>query len=257
MATTGRLRHWSRLGVHLGNNPISRLGAALTTASGITLLWFWLLEFSSPRAMHPYFGILLFIILPAIFALGLVLSPVGLLRRRAQLRKVGQLPTEFPRVDFHAPAVRNGLIALGGITVLNVAIMGTTTHKGMEYMDSNEFCGLACHKVMAPEYNAYLDTNHAHAGCASCHIGEGRGAFVRSKLSGVRQLISFTRNTYSRPIPSPVHNLRPASETCEHCHWPGRAVGDVLKVRKLFAEDEHNTPSSTILTMKVGGGRGE
>ena len=257
MSSEGRLRHWSRLAVHLGNNPISLLGAALTTAAGVTLVWFWLLELTSARSLHPYVGILLFVILPALFTLGLILIPLGLVWRRRQLRSEGKLPTEYPRVDFQSPVVRNALIVLGGATVLNVAIMGTATFKGMEYMDSNDFCGLACHKVMAPEYNAYLGATHSHAGCASCHIGEGSGAFVRAKLSGVRQLVAFTRNNYSRPVPSPVHNLRPASETCEHCHFPERVIGDTLRMRRLYAEDEHNTSSVTVLTMKVGGGTGE
>ena len=30
----------------------------------------------------------------------------------------------------------------------------------------------------------------------------------------------------SMPIPSPVHELRPARETCEQCHWPQRFTGD-------------------------------
>ena len=51
-----------------------------------------------------------------------------------------------------------------------------------------------------------------------CHIGPGAGWFVRSKLSGVGQVIAVTFNTYPRPIPTPVHNLRPARETCEQCH---------------------------------------
>jgi hypothetical protein len=52
------------------------------------------------------------------------------------------------------------------------------------------------------------------------HRAPAPGWFVRSKLSGVRQVFAVNLDTYSRPIPSPVRHLRPARETCEQCHWP-------------------------------------
>ena len=256
MGIQERLRSWSRLAVHLGNNPLSLLGAALTTGAGVTLVWFWLLELTSPRSVHPYLGILLFLILPALFMLGLLLIPVGLRQRRQKLLREGQLPAEYPKVDLGAPAVRNALLILGGATVANVALLGTATYKGVEYLDSNQFCGLACHKVMAPEYTAFADSPHSRVGCVRCHIGEGAGSFVRAKLSGVRQLVALTLNNYSRPIPSPVLGLRAAKETCEQCHWPQKFVGDTLRVRTRYGEDEHNTPATTVLMLKVGGGSG-
>ena len=30
-------------------------------------------------------------------------------------------------------------------------------------------------------------------------------------------------------FPSPVHDLRPARDTCEQCHWPEKFTGDVVK----------------------------
>ena len=64
---------------------------------------------------------------------------------------------------------------------------------------------------------------------------------MRSKLSGARQVLAVARGTYSRPIPSPVHELRPARETCEQCHWPQKFHGDKLVVRTKFSDDEANT----------------
>jgi hypothetical protein len=123
-------------------------------------------------------------------------------------------------------------------------------------MDSNQFCGLTCHKVMAPEYTAFLDSPHSRVGCVQCHIGPGAGWFVKAKLSGVRQLVAVARESYSRPIPSPVHDLRPARDTCEQCHWPQKFVGDKFLVRTKYADDEKNTPSTTVLVLKVGGRTG-
>jgi hypothetical protein len=53
-----------------------------------------------------------------------------------------------------------------------------------------------------------------------------------------------------------VHNLRPARETCEQCHWPNKHVGDKLEVHPKFADDEANSATKTVLLMKVGGQRG-
>jgi hypothetical protein len=142
---------------------------------------------------------------------------------------------------------------VGAATLLNVAILGTSTYKGVEYMDSAQFCGLTCHKVMAPEYAAYLDSPHSRIGCVQCHIGPGAPWFVKSKLSGTRQVFAVAFNTYSRPIPSPVENLRPARETCEQCHWPQKFQGDKFVVHTKYADDEASTPSTTVLVLKVGG----
>ena len=64
-------------------------------------------------------------------------------------------------------------------------------------------------------------------------------------------------HTYPRPIPSPVKDLRPASQTCEQCHWPGRFAGDKLLVRTSYTEDEKNTPQTDVVMLKVGGNNGQ
>jgi hypothetical protein len=87
-----------------------------------------------------------------------------------------------------------------------------------------------------------------------CHIGPGASWFVRSKLSGVGQVLAVTFHTYSTPIPTPVHNLRPARETCEACHWPQKYGEDRVKIINKFADDETNTLTKTVLLMKIGGG---
>src|SRR6185436_3124974 len=57
-----------------------------------------------------------------------------------------------------------------------------------------------------------------------------------------------------KPIQSPVHNLRPAQETCEQCHWPEKFWGAQMKVFNHFGFDEANTPRETRMLIKVGGG---
>jgi hypothetical protein len=120
-------------------------------------------------------------------------------------------------------------------------------------MDSVQFCGQTCHTVMQPEFTAYRDSPHSRVACVQCHIGTGASWFVRSKLSGARQVFAVTFHTYSRPIPSPVQQLRPARETCEQCHWPQRFSGDKFLVRTKYTDDEKNTPLTSVLVLKIGG----
>jgi len=248
-----RLSRWARPVAYFGTNPISVVGAVLTTSAGIMLVAFWAFDLFGGRPIHPYAGIVLFLILPGLFVLGLVLMPIGLWWRRRSIRRRGEVPAEYPPVHLSRPALRNAAMFVAVATILNLAIVGTGTYRGIEYMDSQQFCGMTCHKVMAPEFSAYLATPHSHVACVECHIGPGATWFLRAKLTGTRQLIAVTRDTYSRPIPVPVHQLRPAQETCEHCHWPRRFVGDKLVIKTKYSDDEANTPLVTVLLMKVGG----
>jgi hypothetical protein len=120
-------------------------------------------------------------------------------------------------------------------------------------MDSVGFCGQVCHEVMQPQFVAYQNGPHSRVKCVACHIGPGADWFVRSKLSGARQVYAVMMNTHSRPITSPVHDLRPARETCEQCHWPTQFHGDKLETRFEYATDETNSESSTTLQIRIGG----
>lgn len=253
MSFTERVRDLTRLAFQLGNNWMTLAGAAMTTSSAFVLVWFWFMEITSPRSIHPYMGIILFLILPALFLVGLALIPLGIIRLRRQRKLAGETPLPLQAVDFKQPGVRRLLTVVGVLTLINVSILGTAGLKGVEYMDSNQFCGLTCHTVMSPEYTAFLDSPHSRVGCAQCHIGHGAPALVRAKISGSRQLFAVAFGTFSRPIPSPVEHLRPARETCEQCHWPQKFTNDKLIVRTKFAEDEANTASTSILLLKIGG----
>lgn len=253
MSVGERVRDLTRLAFQLGNNWMTLIGAALTTSSAFVLVWFWFMEMTGPRQIHPYAGIILFLILPGLFLTGLALIPIGILRLRRQRKLAGEAPLPLQAVDFKQPSVRRLITVVGLLTFINISIMGTAGLKGVEYMDSNQFCGLTCHTVMSPEYTAFLDSPHSRVGCAQCHIGHGAPALVRAKISGTRQLFAVAFGTYSRPIPSPVEHLRPARETCEQCHWPQKFTDDKLLVRTKYAEDEANTPSTSVLLLKIGG----
>lgn len=253
MSPENTVRNWARLLYFLSQNIISLIGVVLTTSTAITMIAFWIYDFMLQGPPHPYVGILIFLILPGLFVLGLLLIPLGILMRRKKLRGAGELPIAYPEIDLRVPMVRSGLLFIGSATVLNILIFTFASYQGVAYMDTTTFCGQTCHTVMQPEFSAYQNSPHARVNCVECHIGPGAGWFVKSKLSGVRQVFAVTFKTYSRPIPSPVKYLRPARETCEQCHWPQRFSGDKFIVKTDYKDDEKNTPETTALVLKIGG----
>src|SRR6202167_1054134 len=251
-----RIRDSSQPIYFLGQNPISLTGAVITTSAALTTIAFWFYEIFLPGPPHPYIGILVFLTLPSIFVLGLLLIPLGIWLRRRSLRGSGQLPAVFPAIDLRLPVVRRTLEWVVVATGINLLIIGTASYRGVEYLDSTNFCGTTCHDML-PENTAYHLSTHAHVACVDCHIGPGLPWFVRAKVTGLRQVYMVAPHTYPRPIPSPVKDLRPASQTCEQSHWPGRFTGDKLLVRTSYTEDEKNTPQTDVVMLKVGGSNGQ
>jgi nitrate/TMAO reductase-like tetraheme cytochrome c subunit len=247
-----RLYEWLSPVVYLSSNPLSLIGVVVVTTAAV--LWVFLLPtLFGHGTNNPYLGIPIFLLLPGLFVLGLILIPIGILLRRRSLRRQGLPVTSIPELRLDSPELQRLLVFVGVASLVNVIIVSQWGYSSVNYMDSAQFCGLTCHNVMQPEYTAYVNSPHAGVACADCHIGPGASWFVKSKLSGVRQVFAVAFNTYSRPIPSPVEDLRPARETCEQCHWPARFSGDLFAVRTSYGADEANQPASTVLLMKVGG----
>jgi nitrate/TMAO reductase-like tetraheme cytochrome c subunit len=188
---------------------------------------------------------------PGFLVLGLLLMLAGVLLERR--KKV--LPTEFyPRIDLNDRTQRSAVVSFMTFLVVFVVVSVAGSYKAYEFTESVSFCGQLCHTVMSPEYTAYQLSPHARVACAECHVGSGATWFVKSKLSGSRQVFAAIFNTFPRPIPTPVHNLRPAQETCEQCHWPKKFYGGQLKVFSHYANDEKNTLRQVRMLIKTGGG---
>ena len=237
----------------LGQNRVSQAGVVVTTATGISMVFLWIIEILQGGHQHPYAGIILFLILPAVFVAGLLLIPVGFILQRRTDRKAGRQNEQPPAIDLASPKFRRVVTFVAIATLANATLVGFASYKGLEVMDSVGFCGETCHTVMAPELAAYRGSPHSRIGCVECHIGAGASWFVQSKLSGTRQVVAVAFKTYSMPIPSPVRHLRPARETCEQCHWPQRFTGDRVIIKRKYAEDEKNTQQTTVLVMHIGG----
>jgi hypothetical protein len=237
---------------YFSHNSISRIGVVITTTSAITLIIAYASQILG-YAFSPYSGILIFLILPGFFVLGLLLIPLGIYREFRTHRRLGILPSEYPLVSLSREEFRRTALFVAVMTAINVPLFAVASYRGVVYMDSVKFCGATCHTVMLPEYTAYERSPHAHVACVECHIGPGAPWFVRSKLSGSYQVLAVTFNLYPRPIPTPISNLRPAAQTCDQCHWPAKFSGDKLLVKAQFGDDEKNSATKTVLLMHIGG----
>ena len=241
---------WVRPALFFGNNPISLAGGAMTSASGVTMIGYWLVEIFGRPNDNPYLGIIFFLLLPALFIGGLILIPVGLFLRRRKLRQAGQIPAEFPKVDLNDRIFRHGLDIV--LVATNLLVVSVASYRGASYMDSPQFCGQSCH-VMHPEFTAYKIAAHSHVACVECHIGSGAEAYFSAKVNGTKQILEVTFDRHPTPIPSPVESLRPARYTCEGCHTPARFVGERLLVKSSFADDAQNSETQTVLVLHLGG----
>jgi hypothetical protein len=224
------------------------VGALLATVAGCA----WLVALPSHvrgQAANPYIGLLLFVALPIVFALGLILMPIGLwLSRHAVRQGLKQVPSR--KASLHRLA-----IFLAVATFLNIVIMSQLSYGALTYMDGAQFCGQSCH-VMKPQFTAYQISPHARVLCVECHVTPGAVGWLKSKMAGTRQLMAVIFSNYPRPIQSAMESNRlvPASETCEKCHWPEQFGGAKLRIIPEYADDEKNTLTQTVLVMMIGGG---
>jgi hypothetical protein len=221
-------------------------GALLVAVAGCSWL-FALPSHIRGEAANPYIGILLFLLLPIVFALGLILMPIGIWLSRRSLRLGQQVPSR-------KSSLRRLAVFLATATVLNVVIMSQLTYSAITHMEGTQFCGQTCH-VMKPEFTAHRISPHAALLCVQCHVTPGAKGWLESKLAGTRQLKEVLFDTFPRPIHSAIETNRlvASSETCEKCHWPQKWGGAKLRVISEFADDETNTLAQTVVMMPVGG----
>jgi hypothetical protein len=225
------------------------VGIALTTFSIIVFLFIVTTFFDIGTS---YTGLFIYIILPAIMVLGMLLIPIGIIRKRSRERK-GHVSRKrkFPVLDFNDPKQRFAILIFSISTAIFLLLSAMGSYEAFHYTESNEFCGTLCHQVMEPEYTAYQKSAHARVNCVECHVGSGASWYVKSKLSGLYQVYSVLAKAYPTPIPTPIHNLRPAQETCEKCHWPEKFYDRKFITHKKYIADEQTSEWDIQLLMKT------
>jgi len=238
--------------VRLIRSPLSVAGMVLTTSSATLFLVVFLADLFGFHT-NPYIGVVFFLLLPAVFLLGLVLIPLGAWVERRR-RAAGKPPSaaHWPRLDLNDPAQRRTAVLIFLLTIANVVIVSLAGYRGVEYMDSVAFCGQVCHTVMKPEFVAHQSGPHANVKCVDCHVAPGASGFASAKTAGTRRLLAALWGTYPTPIVPAARQLPTARETCEQCHSPQVAHGDRIRDVVEYADNEKNVPSTTRLKMHVG-----
>lgn len=238
----------------LFHNYISFAGMAIAAASLISIILLFLIEITG-SSDQPYLGILIYILMPGVMIFGLFIVFLGMIRERFRRRKLTpEQIAAYPILDLNGPRRRRAFIAFLVCSFVFLFISAFGSYQAYEFTESVTFCGEVCHTVMKPEFVAYNASSHAKIRCVECHVGGGAEWYVRSKFSGVRQLWGVITDDYNKPIQTPVHNMRPANDTCAKCHWAEKFYGDQLKVFNHFGFDEKNSLNQTRLLIKVGGG---
>ena len=183
-----RDRSWLSPIIHLSSNWVSLLGVVIVTTAAV--FWLFLLPVTlRGDTTSPYIGILVYLVLPAPFFAGLLLIPLGILLKRRREGRAHIYPPEFPPLTWQNADLRRLVYFVFFTTMVNLAIASQLSYSAVNYMDSVTFCGQTCHTVMQPEYTAYQNSPHSRVECVKCHIGPGASWFVRSKLSGVGQVL--------------------------------------------------------------------
>jgi hypothetical protein len=238
----------------LYHNAVSYLGGMVVAASALLIVFTLVLQLVMKQA-SPYLGIFTFMVFPAILTFGALIFLLGMRRESVRRRRMGATaPPAYPAVDLNDRDQRRrfSYAVMVGFSLL--ILLAIVSYNAFNFTESVTFCGRVCHTVMQPEYTAYLSSPHARVRCVDCHVGSGASWYVKSKLSGARQVLAVTFHTYPTPIPVPVRNLRPARETCEECHWPQKFYGAQLIQNPHFRYDEKNTAEQISLLVKTGGG---
>lgn len=237
-------------------NSISFAGTTISIVSFSVIVFLVVLEMFE-KVRNPYMGVVAFLILPMVLFAGVAIILLGMFIEHRRRHREKDSPHRYLRIDLNDAHHRSVFMFFAVVTIFLLIFTAFGAYQAYEYTETVQFCGEVCHKVMKPEYTAYKYSPHARVTCAECHVGSGADWYVKSKLSGAYQVYSVLFNKYSRPIETPVRNLRPAQQTCEQCHWPKYFYTEKKVEKTYFLPDEKNTEWWITLLMKIGGGNSE
>jgi len=238
---------------HLLSHPLAVIGLVFAVLGGMLFVFFLVLD-AATEVSNPYASLLNFIVAPAVVLLGVGLVLLSIWRQVHLARRRGERIALRFSIDASSPHFRRVVYGGFGVFAVLLIIVGYTGVKAYHTVESVDFCGKTCHAVMEPQYVAYQNSPHARVKCVECHVGSGFEHWIKSKIAGVRQIYAAVTESHEKPIPTPVHTLRPAQETCESCHWPRQFYGRKFVTHTYYKTDELNSPWTVDLLIKIGGG---
>lgn len=223
--------------------------AGLVIVVGSLFAFILLIAFDlTTGGQNPYVGILSYLVAPAFFFAGNALVFLGWFwgwrRRRAQL----------PPLRFDLGKLRDRRIFFvfvgGALAFMLVSAVGS--YQTYTYTSSNEFCGVLCHSVMEPQFEAYPHSAHAKLSCVDCHVGTGAKGAFKAKWHGLYKVYSLAFDKFPQPLKADPHYLPPVEESCLKCHENDESLSDIAKTFHHYLSDKENTPFSVALRLKLG-----
>jgi nitrate/TMAO reductase-like tetraheme cytochrome c subunit len=239
----GRLRNW-----------LSLAGLVLAISAFFAFVLLFSVDLFATHA-NPYMGILAYVVAPAFLLSGLAMVLLGYILESRRIPKGHpEMASSFVlHVNLARQRDRRLLVAFVGGSLGFLFLTALGSYQTYHMTETNSFCGEVCHTSMEPQFNAYQHSAHAKVACVACHVGPGAGNYIRTKVSGMRQLYHTILGDFKRPIQLHNVNQRPAQETCQSCHWSQKHTGDLQKTYRHFLADESNTPFTVQMVLKVGG----
>ena len=236
-------------------NSITYFGVVLSVFILACELFLFAIDFFS-RNSSVYLGLLTYIVLPPFLIIGLILIPLGAWwQHQRVLHGEKQTHPKPIVIDLSLSTHQNAIVIFMVGTVVLLIMTAICSYKAYNYTESTQFCGVTCHGIMKPEYTAHNQSPHERIKCVDCHVGSGSNWYVHYKVAGTKMLVKTLDGSYDRPILAPLETLRPAKETCEQCHWPGKSFSAIQLNKVYYADDPTQTPPWTInMLMRVGGG---
>ncbi len=235
-------------------NWLSLSGMVLSVSAFFAFVLLFAVDLFATHA-NPYMGILAYVVTPMFLFAGLAMVFGGYILESRRIRK--GLPRKEGAFELHINLSRKRdrklLVAFVGGSIGFIFLTALGSYQTYHLTETNTFCGEACHKPMEPQYKAYQHSAHAQVACVSCHVGPGAENYIRTKVSGVRQLFQMVMNSYPQPINIRHAEQRVAEVTCQTCHWSQKHIGDVHRTYKRFLADEENTPFTVQMVLNVGG----
>jgi hypothetical protein len=237
-------------------NSITYFGVVLSVFILTCEFFLFAIDFFS-TSQSIYLGLITYVVLPPFLVIGLLLIPIGArLKQRRILHGSAEKKPKPIVIDLSLSTHQNAVFIFIVGTLILLIMTAIGSYKAYNYTESTQFCGVTCHGIMKPEYTTHNGSPHERVKCVECHVGSGANWYLHYKVAGTRMLVKTFDGSFERPIPAPVETLRPAKETCEQCHWPGKEFSAILLNKVYYADDPTQTPPWKIdVLMRVGAGQ--
>ena len=237
----------------LARHPLAIAGAVVTTASAVVFVTL-VIAMLAGMFSNPYAGLVVFIGIPAVFAVGLLLIPAGMSLERRKLLRDPSASSEWPVIDFRRADVRRTTLLIAGLTGVNIVIILLAGYGACTRWKRQASVDKRATRRCIPSSRPGRARRIRGVACVECHIGEGAGG-IRAREALRRAPTRDGRHQLrirSRFRLAPRCLRAPRRRRARVATSPDASIGDRIRVIREYADDEANTETMTVLQMLMG-----